>query len=164
MDKDSFTLPSDFYEAKYHQTYLTHVEPDSLNPNKYYKKMLKSTEIWANKMKNILNGNEVVLDVGSSTGHFLKLIEDKTKAVYGHEISSKEVAFCREELGLDVDSVPLEERFNKNTFDYITLIYVLEHIDDPVKFLKDLSKFLKPSGKIIILVPNANDALINLYN
>ena len=164
LDKDSFTLPSDFYEAEYHQTYLTHVEPDALNPDKYYQKMLKSTKIWADRMKNILNGSEVVLDVGCSTGHFIKLIESKAKTVFGHEISKKEVQFCKDKLGLNVDSIPLSERFEKNTFDYITLIFVLEHIDNPIQFLKDLSQFLKPSGKIIILVPNANDALINLYN
>ena len=44
------------------------------------------------------------------------------------------------------------------------MIFVLEHIANPWKFLKYISKFLKHNGKLIILVPNINDALINFYN
>ena len=41
LDRGSFTYPHDFYESEYHQTYITHVEPDALNPDSYYEKMKK---------------------------------------------------------------------------------------------------------------------------
>jgi len=164
LDQKSFKFPKSFYEKEYHQTYITHVEPDALNPKKYYDKMLLVTKIWSDKLKKKLKGNEIILDVGCSTGHFIKNIEFKAKKVYGHELSAKEVEFCRKKLNLDVDNIPLHNRFKKKTFDYITLIFVLEHIANPWKFLKYISKFLKHNGKLIILVPNINDALINFYN
>ena len=36
LDQNSFHFPKDFYEKEYHQTYLTHVEPDALNSDVYF--------------------------------------------------------------------------------------------------------------------------------
>jgi SAM-dependent methyltransferase len=44
------------------------------------------------------------------------------------------------------------------------MIFVLEHIAEPEKTLLDLKRFLKPNGKIIILVPNVQDALLKFYD
>ena len=164
LDQNSIKFPDKFYEKEYHQTYLTHIEPDALDPKKYFDKMLKVTKIWSDKFKKKLNGDEVILDVGCSTGHFIKNIESNAKKVFGYELSEKEANFCKNELKLDVDITPIHKRFTENTFDFITMIFVLEHIADPINFLKYLKKFLKPNGKFIILVPNINDALLSFYN
>ena len=163
LDQASFKFPKDFYEGDYHQTYLTHVEPDALDPQAYYNKMKKTTEPWAKRIREILTGKEIVLDVGCSTGHLMDLIKDKAAKVYGSELNKEEVEFCRNVLKLDVSDVSLEKRFKEETFDYIVMIFVLEHIAEPVEFLNHLMKFLKPNGKFIILVPNIQDALVNFY-
>lgn len=164
LDQDSFKFPKDFYEKEYHQTYITHVEPDALNPEVYYEKMKKTAKIWADKFCAMLTGREVILDIGCSTGHFIDLVKNGAKKIYGFELNKKEVDFCRDKLGLDVSAQPLQQRFKEGTFDYITMIYVLEHIAKPKMFLEAAKKLLKPQGKLIILVPNAQDALINFYN
>ncbi len=164
LDQKSFSFSEDFYKDDYHQTYLTHIEPAALNPQAYYEKMKKSNKIWVDIFRNYLKGDEVILDVGCSTGHFIDMIKDKAKAVYGHELNKKEIKFCRDVLKLDVADVPLENRFKEGMFDYITMIFVLEHIAEPVGFLNHLKKFLKPHGKIVILVPNIQDALVNFYS
>lgn len=164
INQDTLSLPEDFYEKEYHQTYLTHVEPDALDPDKYYQKMLKATKPWVNRFKEIAKSDDVVLDVGCSTGHFITSIQDSVKKVYGHELSISEVEYCQNKLGLNVSNVPLKERFEPETFDYITMIFVLEHIAEPKQFLNDLSTYLKPDGKFVILVPNIQDALVNFYD
>ena len=164
LDQGSFQLPAGFYESEYHQSYLTHVEPDALDPKAYFEKMLKVMAPWANRFCEILSGGETILDVGCSTGHFMKMIGDKAGKVYGHDLNVKEVKFCKEELGLDVSDQPLGERFQQGTFDYITLVFVLEHIGDPVAFLKYLKTFLKPGGKILVVVPNIRDPLVSFYD
>ena len=164
LDQGSFEFPKDFYEKEYHQTYITHVEPDALNPEKYYEKMKKATKIWGDKFLSMLEGNEVVLDVGCSTGHFIDLVKDKTKKIFGYDLNKKEVEFCKNKRNLNVSCEPLEKTYAENSFDYITMMYVLEHIAKPQEFLKSLAKFLKPKGKFVILVPNAEDALINFYD
>ena len=164
LDQDSFVFPEDFYEADYHQTYITHVEPDAFDPQAYYDKMIKATAKWAEMLKPMFRGDEKVLDVGCSTGHLMTAIKDHVGSVHGHDLNVKEVEFCRNTLGLDVDRIPLDERFAEGTFDYITMIFVLEHIAEPVEFLRYIGKFLKPGGKLVILVPNIMDPLVNFYD
>lgn len=164
LDQNSFELPADFYETEYHQTYLAHVEPALLDPNAYYDKMRVVTKPWSDKINNMLTGAEVILDFGCSTGHLISNIQDKAGKVYGHELNKKEVEFCRNMKGLDVASEPLHKRFAEGMFDYITMIFVLEHIAEPIVLLNYLKRFLKTTGKFLILVPNAQDALLRFYD
>lgn len=164
LDRNSFQLPEDFYEGEYHQTYLTHIEPSAFDPQAYYEKMQKATKPWCDRINGMLTGRETVLDFGCSTGHLLTGIKAKAGKVFGHEINKKEIDFCRNALGLDVSGEPLHERFPGSMFDYIVMIFVLEHIADPVGLLKYLTTFLKPDGRLIILVPNIQDALVQFYS
>jgi 2-polyprenyl-3-methyl-5-hydroxy-6-metoxy-1,4-benzoquinol methylase len=50
-----------------------------------------------------------------------------------------------------------------NRFDMILMLDVIEHVDNPVKFIKDYEPFLNDNGKIIITTPNSNRA-INFIN
>jgi SAM-dependent methyltransferase len=164
LDQKSFSFPKDFYEHDYHQTYLTHVDPEMLNPARHHEKMLAASRPWIDRVRGMLTGNETVLDVGCSTGHTLVGIRDKAAAVYGQELSRAEIAYCRETHKLDVSDAPLETRFAEGTFDYILLMFVLEHIGEPVEFLTNLKRFLKPGGKIVIVVPNVRDPLVQFYD
>ena len=164
LDQTSVSFPKDFYEHEYHQTYLTHVDPDILDPQKYYDKMQKVSAPWIERVKTMLQGHEKVLDVGCSTGQLITGIQGSAQAVYGHELSRKEVEFCKNVLKIDVDSIPLEHRFEKESMDMITLIFVFEHIGDPIPFLEELKSYLKPGGKLVIVVPNIMDALVSLYD
>ncbi len=164
LDQNSFKFPADFYESQYHQTYLTHIDSDILDPQKYYEKMKKVSAPWIKKVGDMLTGKERVLDIGCSTGHLITGIQDKASEVYGHELSKKEVDFCKNTLKINVDDKPLKDRFEKESFDIITMIFVFEHIGNPVPFLEEIKSYLKLNGKLIILVPNIFDPLISLYD
>jgi len=90
-----------------------------------------------------------------------------------HKVISTRAARC---IGLDVDQAAISaaaeygyeilyyniytdtmpSRLTQTTWDYLTLLDVLEHIDDPVAFLKLIrEKFNSIVEKIIIVVPNA---------
>lgn len=163
IDQASFKFPENFYETEYHQTYLTHIDPDMLDPQMHYSKMQSASQMWIQRVRNLLKSDETVLDVGCSTGHLLVGIRDSVKNVFGHELSRKEVAFCRNSLGLDVADTPLQQRFSPSSLDVITLIFVLEHIGDPLPFLRELKRYLKPDGRLVIVVPNVQDPLLSFY-
>lgn len=42
------------------------------------------------------------------------------------------------------------------TYDLITLVHVLEHVDNPVELLINLSKSLKDNGKLLVQIPNSS--------
>lgn len=44
---------------------------------------------------------------------------------------------------------------SEEKFDLIVMGFILEHVDDPVQILKHYRKFLTPTGKMFIAVPNA---------
>lgn len=41
-------------------------------------------------------------------------------------------------------------------YDSIFIVHTLEHLDNPVKALKTISKWLTPTGRLFVVVPNAN--------
>ena len=42
--------------------------------------------------------------------------------------------------------------------------FVLEHISNPILFLKEQLNLLKPNGKIIFEIPNVSDPLYTIYD
>lgn len=44
-------------------------------------------------------------------------------------------------------------------YDIVSLVHILEHMDDPVGFLKDLKRLMKPWSEIFIEVPDSSEFL-----
>ena len=64
--------------------------------------MKQVTKIWDDKFSKMLTGEEMVLGLECSTGHFIDLVKNKTKKIYSYELNRKEVSFSRDVLKLDV--------------------------------------------------------------
>ena len=45
----------------------------------------------------------------------------------------------------------------------ITAFHVVEHLEDPRQTLRELMKKLNPQGRLVIEVPNSDEALLTLY-
>lgn len=102
-----------------------------------------------------------LLEVGSGSGAFLSIAAKNFDKVIGVELDIPSCTFLKSK-GLTVYST-IEELKNEK-FDVIVMFHVLEHLLDPVTFLKDLSDFLNKNGCIIIEVPSVDDALVSFYN
>lgn len=96
-----------------------------------------------------------LLDIGCSTGHFLKGVAENCKwEVFGIEVSEWAVNYAVSELGLDVKLGTLEDvNFPDKYFDIICLDDVLEHTLDPVRCLRGINRILKDDGEIFITLP-----------
>lgn len=162
IDRASIQQGDDFYKVEYHQTYFARIDPDVVNPSKHHKKMVKVMKPWIDRIKKVITENDTVLGVGSSSGYNLYQLKHYVKRVCGIEPNDKERTFCINSLGLDIrDGL---DGIKEENFSIILLLFVLEHISEPVHFLKSLARFLKPGGKIIILVPHIKDPLVSFYD
>lgn len=97
--------------------------------------------------------DERILEVGSGPGHFLDLARRRGGSVVGIEFNRVAADLARSK-GLEVhDSLAavLEQDYR---FDRVFAFHVLEHVQDPVAFLRQLSQLTKPGGTIGLATPN----------
>ena len=96
-----------------------------------------------------------VLDVGAGSGEFAFVMARLGKTVKGIEPNLSYAAFCREEMKLDVRTANLApDLFAPAQFDLIRLNHVLEHLNNPVKYLAQIACWLKPGGVLYVETPN----------
>ena len=113
------------------------------------RKMTK--ELHGRFLDSLLNGKKIILEVGAADGFTAEYLANKEHEVYVYEPSSfqsilrgKKIIKCINNLENDLNI----------TFDVIYMHHVLEHIYNPIKYLKKISRFLKVGGIIFIQVPD----------
>jgi SAM-dependent methyltransferase len=100
-------------------------------------------------------GGGRLLDVGCSIGLFLDLARERGWDGVGIEFAPRALAYARDEYGLEVLDVPLEEAgFEPESFDAVALLSVLEHTNEPRRMLADVARVLRPGGAVYVVVPN----------
>jgi SAM-dependent methyltransferase len=100
--------------------------------------------------------NRRILDVGCGTGANLEMLARFGRAE-GVDISADALAFCRAR-GLQkvrqsaAESLPYDDA----SFDLVTALDVIEHLDDDVAGLREMRRVLQPGGRLLIFVPAFN--------
>ncbi len=113
--------------------------------------------------KKYLGKNKRVLDIGCSAGHFLYAIKPYVKECVGIELNKKNVEFINKKLKIKAYDKPVEETdLKKKYFDAIFCLQTMEHMEDPVKFLKTVRQYLKDDGIIYIEVPNIMESTLSV--
>jgi 2-polyprenyl-3-methyl-5-hydroxy-6-metoxy-1,4-benzoquinol methylase len=94
------------------------------------------------------------LDLGCGVGNLLKRFAHRGLQAEGFDFDARAVALCRSK-GLNAKIADLATlKLEPLAYDFIVLQHTLEHILDPVNFLKRVRKGLSQTGKIVIEVPN----------
>jgi SAM-dependent methyltransferase len=99
------------------------------------------------------NTHPAILDVGCGTGANLKMLAEYGEA-QGVDISPQAVEFCHErglhsvKLGA-IEHLPYENE----SFDLITALDVVEHLDDDIAGLTEIRRVLRRRGRVLIFVP-----------
>lgn len=110
----------------------------------------------AEVVKEISWKGKVVLDAGCGTGELPFLIAKKGAAkVIGVDYSREAIEAAKKMYALPNCEFRCEDiKKIKGTFDVITSLGTLEHVDDPLGVLMQLKKMLNPGGSLIITCPN----------
>ena len=97
-----------------------------------------------------ING-ENILDCGAGKGSFTEQLVNKDGKVYACDIDPSrfrlEIPFKKANFN---NHIP----FNNSFFDKIISIEVIEHLENPAIFIKELSRMIKKNGQLIITTPN----------
>ncbi len=97
-----------------------------------------------------------ILDVGSGYGFFLHYMANRGWRADGIEISQPGRNYCQTHFpGLNIRSTPLPDpSIPGNSYDAVTLFYVIEHLPDPLIVLREVFRLLRPGGVVLLRWPH----------
>lgn len=94
-----------------------------------------------------------ILDVGCGTGANLEMLSEFGVAE-GVDVSPEALSFCQ---GRGLENVKLGAAealpYDDNSFDLVTGLDVVEHLDDDLAGLKEMRRVLRPGGRTVLFVP-----------
>lgn len=102
-------------------------------------------------------GTKRLLDIGCGEGKFLGGLRQKADQLYGVDVDANKIQLAGENYPFvnfscvsDVKKLAFKDQF----FEVVTLLDVLEHLDDEKATIKEIGRLLKPNGLLILSVPN----------
>lgn len=109
------------------------------------------------QLSEFLNAPRRVLDVGCATGELLLAIRAAGNPnVTGVETSRQASSIARSR-GLAVFHGELSDaHFDDQSFDTVLLSHTLEHVADPVAFMREVWRILAPEGVVLLWLPNVD--------
>ena len=139
---------------------------------RFYK--LIGTDCWLNQHRFTLvtkfihnSDKQKLLDYGCGNGLFLQYLLNNNWSLslsgFDPYLTSKNT----NDIKFLVDKgINFQKQFNRvanTTYDVVTALDVIEHIEDDKKALVDIHKILKPDGKLLLIVPS-HPCLYSLYD
>lgn len=98
----------------------------------------------------------VALDVGCGGGQFMMSALGRGWDVWGLEVVLSAVEGVPKPLRARISVGAVESApFDEGSFDAITCFDVIEHVRQPVEFLRHANRLLRPGGILVITTPNA---------
>ena len=168
VSKETFEL----YHDEVLDMLITHPQPSLENLGKYYESedyishtdnkrslfeklyhFIKSIAL--KKKLNLINSQQSqkgrLLDIGAGTGDFLLFAKNDGWQTIGVEPNDRAKSIAKNK---GISFVEETTELESQTFDVITMWHVLEHVPDLDKQIKELKRLLKPTGTLIVAVPN----------
>ena len=138
----------DYFSGAVHGFGFVNYEEDKSASAGYLKMYLK----WLSAL-GFTRGSSL-LDVGAANGFFVNLADQRGFKSAGIELSHDAVIWAKK-LGRNVSQSDAMDISPNEKFDVITVLDVLEHINQPHEFISKIKNNLNPGGVVLINVPNA---------
>lgn len=104
-------------------------------------------------LEQLLQPHHAVLDIGAGAGELNRYsLRGKVQHLVGVDLDPRVVRNPLLDRGVLGSAYNLP--FEKESFDIAFAIYVLEHIEDPPRFVREVHRVLKPGGAFVCLTPN----------
>lgn len=112
-------------------------------------------------LRDVVQAGQQVLDLGASSGYVSAAMAGKGAAVLAVDLQEPQHAGTARTLALDLDG-PFDEVLGESVFDVVTVLDVIEHLDDPEAAVRRIARVLKPGGLLAASTANISYFLIRL--
>jgi SAM-dependent methyltransferase len=99
-----------------------------------------------------------LVEAGAAGGFFVDAARKAGIDAEGVELSASAASFAHDQLGVTVRVGSFETAEFLQPYDVVCAFHVLEHVEDPDRFLAAAQAATKPGGRLAIEVPNINSA------
>lgn len=114
-------------------------------------------------INNLVSNRGRILDIGCFCGVFLSVADENKWDCYGIEPLVMPAIYARGHFDLKVTTDTLRsDTYPSKFFDVVTAFQVFEHLTYPRKEIEKIHKILKPSGLLLIEVPNIDTIMVKL--
>lgn len=126
-------------------------------PQKYYSKR-SATEL-LNKQRYLRQAEYLpaikgrILDIGCAGGAWLSVVKNMGWECFGTDFFSAEDK--NKDIDIKIGSLP-DIGYEYSFFDVATAWGVMEHVDSPLSYFKEIHRILRSGGILIIMVPNGD--------
>ncbi len=102
------------------------------------------------------------LDVGAGYGFLVRALRDRLGIdARGIEPSAREADHAREILGVEVrPGLLAESGYERASFDVVASFEVIEHVERPVEFVRELAAYVRPGGRLLVMTDNFDAAVV----
>lgn len=156
-------LREDLGHDSYMEDHYTEYYRVKLMPALDYRSAVINPRKYSQLMHHISTPGSI-LDVGCGLGDFLHECQKHGWTCQGVEINAFAADYGRRVYGLDIVSQSIFDfSADEAVYDCITLWGVLEHFTRPMAVLEKLLRLLRPSGLLLVEVPNGDSFLVRYF-
>ncbi len=139
----------------------TQVQPEQSATSTMSVRALEGThELVVNKALQYLPEKGMALDLGAWSGALTKRLQERGFMVVAADVENR-FGLSSEFLELDFND-PAFDRKIARQFDLIVSVEVIEHLENPIAFLRSIARLLRASGMAIVTTPNVDNAAARL--
>jgi 2-polyprenyl-3-methyl-5-hydroxy-6-metoxy-1,4-benzoquinol methylase len=157
LDEASSVSSSAYENTDYRALMDQGIEPEDFFENHDATQIHNLRGLWPQSLRG-----KTVADIGCGAGSYLDFVSGvaaQSIAVEPTEKFHKSLS----ERGYDVYSYTRDlAESAPHSVDFVSSFQVIEHVENPVLFLKDIKSILKPDGALLIATPNLDDILMTV--